>query len=151
MQEFEQLGIGVSADIDPHADDADATATGGDLGELAQLGHAVGGRLAIEEGMADRQQQHVGGVPFGERWDEVFNSDSQRYAGSNYGNEGNRSEAQSPWAASVWADYHFTGQALEGVTLGGGARYTGKNFGDSTIAPIRWMTSGRCSGTAWPY
>ncbi|MGE8405548.1 MAG: 1,4-alpha-glucan branching protein GlgB [Pseudomonas sp.] len=28
------------------------------------------------------------GVPFGERWDEVFNSDSQRYAGSNYGNEG---------------------------------------------------------------
>ncbi|MEE1923961.1 1,4-alpha-glucan branching protein GlgB [Pseudomonas sp. 148P] len=28
------------------------------------------------------------GVPFGERWDEVFNSDSQRYAGSNFGNEG---------------------------------------------------------------
>ena len=27
-------------------------------------------------------------MPFGERWDEVFNSDSQRYAGSNYGNEG---------------------------------------------------------------
>ena len=53
------------------------------------------------------------------------------YTKSNYGNEGNRSEAQSPWAASVWADYHFTGQALEGVTLGGGARYTGKNFGDS--------------------
>ncbi|PAA32365.1 TonB-dependent siderophore receptor [Pseudomonas fragi] len=53
------------------------------------------------------------------------------YTKSNYGNEGNRSEAQAPWAASVWADYHFTGQALAGVTLGGGARYTGKNFGDS--------------------
>ena len=53
------------------------------------------------------------------------------YSKSNYGNEGNRSEAQSPWAASVWADYHFTGQALQGVTLGGGARYTGKNYGDS--------------------
>ena len=53
------------------------------------------------------------------------------YSESNYGNEGNRSEAQSPWAASVWADYHFTGQALQGVTLGGGARYTGKNYGDS--------------------
>ncbi|KMM80840.1 TonB-dependent siderophore receptor [Pseudomonas deceptionensis] len=53
------------------------------------------------------------------------------YSKSNYGNEGNRSEAQAPWAASVWADYHFTAQALKGVTLGGGARYTGKNFGDS--------------------
>lgn len=53
------------------------------------------------------------------------------YTKSNWGNQGNRSEAQAPWAASVWTDYHFTGNALAGVTLGGGARYTGKNYGDS--------------------
>ena len=53
------------------------------------------------------------------------------YSKSNYGNQGNRSEAQAPWAASVWTDYHFTGNLLQGVTLGGGARYTGKNYGDS--------------------
>ncbi len=53
------------------------------------------------------------------------------YSKSNYDNKGNRSEAQAPWAASVWADYHFTGNVLQGVTLGGGARYTGKSYGDS--------------------
>ena len=53
------------------------------------------------------------------------------YSKSNYSDKGNRSQAQAPWAASVWADYHFTGAALHGLTLGGGARYTGKNNGDA--------------------
>lgn len=54
------------------------------------------------------------------------------YTKTNYNNKGKRNEAQAPWAASVWADYHFTGKALQGVTLGGGARYTGRNNGDSS-------------------
>ncbi|NWD27598.1 TonB-dependent siderophore receptor [Pseudomonas yamanorum] len=53
------------------------------------------------------------------------------YTKSNYGNEGNRNEAQAPWTGSVWADYHFASEALAGLTLGGGARYTGKKYGDS--------------------
>ncbi len=53
------------------------------------------------------------------------------YTKSNYGDEGNRNEAQAPWTGSAWADYHFTGDSLAGLTLGGGARYTGKKFGDS--------------------
>ena len=53
------------------------------------------------------------------------------YTKSNYGDEGNRSEAQAPWSASAWADYHFASDALAGLTVGGGARYTGKKYGDS--------------------
>jgi len=53
------------------------------------------------------------------------------YSKSNYSDKGHRSEAQAPWAASVWADYHFTANLLRGVTLGGGARYSGSGYGDS--------------------
>jgi iron complex outermembrane receptor protein len=53
------------------------------------------------------------------------------YTKSNYGDKGNRNESQAPWTASTWVDYHFAGEALTGLTLGGGARYTGKKYGDS--------------------
>lgn len=41
-----------------------------------------------------------------------------------------------PWGtpkhtASLWADYKFTNEALNGLTLGGGVRYIGKTYGDS--------------------
>ncbi|MFD2642317.1 TonB-dependent siderophore receptor [Pseudomonas japonica] len=49
------------------------------------------------------------------------------YTSSTYGDQGNRSEAQAPVSASLWLDYHFVG----GVTLGGGARHTGRKPGDS--------------------
>lgn len=54
------------------------------------------------------------------------------YTKSNYGDQGNRNEAQSPVSASVWADYHFTQAALSGLTFGAGARYTGRKPGDSS-------------------
>lgn len=54
------------------------------------------------------------------------------YTKSNYGDEGNRNEAQSPVSASLWADYHFTQAALNGLTFGAGARYTGRKPGDSS-------------------
>ncbi|RQO46010.1 TonB-dependent siderophore receptor [Pseudomonas sp. KBW05] len=53
------------------------------------------------------------------------------YTKSNYGEEGNRNESQAPWTASTWVDYHFAGDALAGLTVGGGARYTGKKYGNS--------------------
>ncbi len=53
------------------------------------------------------------------------------YTKSNDGDKGNRNESQAPWTASGWVDYHFAGNALAGLTLGGGARYTGKKYGDS--------------------
>ncbi|MDD0977189.1 TonB-dependent siderophore receptor [Pseudomonas fontis] len=53
------------------------------------------------------------------------------YTKSTYGDQGNRSEAQAPVAAMVWADYHFRQAFLDGVTLGMGARYTGRKPGDS--------------------
>ncbi|MDD1016403.1 TonB-dependent siderophore receptor [Pseudomonas rubra] len=53
------------------------------------------------------------------------------YTKSNYGDEGNRSEAQAPVSATLWADYHFTQAALNGLTVGAGARYTGRKPGDS--------------------
>ena len=40
------------------------------------------------------------------------------YSKSNYSTKGNRSEAQAPWAASLWTDYHFSGAVLHGLTLG---------------------------------
>lgn len=53
------------------------------------------------------------------------------YTKSNYAEKGNRSEAQAPVSASAWVDYHFTQAALNGLTFGVGARYTGKKPGDS--------------------
>lgn len=53
------------------------------------------------------------------------------YTKSNYGDEGNRNYSQAPWSGSVWADYHFTGDSLAGLTAGGGARYTGRKYGNS--------------------
>jgi iron complex outermembrane receptor protein len=54
------------------------------------------------------------------------------YTKSNYGDEGNRNESQAPVSASLWADYHFTQAALNGLTFGAGARYTGRKPGDSS-------------------
>jgi iron complex outermembrane receptor protein len=54
------------------------------------------------------------------------------YTKSTYGDEGNRNEAQAPVSASLWADYHFTQAALNGLTFGAGARYTGRKPGDSS-------------------
>lgn len=56
------------------------------------------------------------------------------YTKSNYGDKGNRSEAQAPVSATLWADYHFTQAALNGLTVGAGARYTGRKPGDSANA-----------------
>lgn len=53
------------------------------------------------------------------------------YTKSTYGDEGNRNESQAPWTASTWIDYHFASDALAGLTVGGGARYTGKKYGNS--------------------
>lgn len=53
------------------------------------------------------------------------------YTKSNYSEEGSRSEAQAPVSASLWSNYHFTQAALNGLTLGLGARYTGKKPGDA--------------------
>ncbi|MEE1926527.1 TonB-dependent siderophore receptor [Pseudomonas sp. 148P] len=50
------------------------------------------------------------------------------YTKSTYGDQGNRSEAQAPVTASLWLDYHL----VDGLTLGGGARYTGRKPGDSS-------------------
>jgi len=50
------------------------------------------------------------------------------YTRSTYGDEGNRNEAQAPVSASLWADYHFS----DGLSLGAGARYTGRKPGDSS-------------------
>jgi len=54
------------------------------------------------------------------------------YTASTYGDEGNRSEAQAPVSASLWVDYHVTAAGLDGLTVGGGARYTGRKPGDSS-------------------
>ncbi|MCU1760991.1 TonB-dependent siderophore receptor [Pseudomonas sp. 14P_8.1_Bac3] len=54
------------------------------------------------------------------------------YTKSNYGDQGNRNEAQAPVSASLWADYHFTQATLNGLTFGAGARYTGRKPGDSS-------------------
>lgn len=54
------------------------------------------------------------------------------YTKSNYGDQGNRNESQAPVSASLWADYHFTQAALNGLTFGAGARYTGRKPGDSS-------------------
>ncbi|MGE8186036.1 TonB-dependent siderophore receptor [Pseudomonas sp. NPDC086278] len=54
------------------------------------------------------------------------------YTKSTYGDQGNRNEAQAPVSASLWADYHFTQAALNGLTFGAGARYTGRKPGDSS-------------------
>src|SRR5690606_37322586 len=35
------------------------------------------------------------------------------------------------YTASFWADYTFSGGALEGLSLAAGARYNGRSFGDS--------------------
>lgn len=53
------------------------------------------------------------------------------YTRSTYGDEGNRNEAQAPVSASLWVDYHVTAAGLDGLVLGGGARYTGRKPGDS--------------------
>lgn len=50
------------------------------------------------------------------------------YTKSTYGDEGNRNEAQAPVSASLWLDYHL----VDGLTVGGGARYTGRKPGDSS-------------------
>lgn len=53
------------------------------------------------------------------------------YTKSTYGDEGNRNESQAPVSASLWADYHFNAALLDGLTVGAGARYTGRKQGDS--------------------
>ncbi|MCU1725080.1 TonB-dependent siderophore receptor [Pseudomonas sp. 5P_5.1_Bac1] len=53
------------------------------------------------------------------------------YTKSTYGDQGNRNESQAPVSASLWADYHFTGVGVDGLTVGAGARYTGRKPGDS--------------------
>lgn len=53
------------------------------------------------------------------------------YTKSTYGDQGNRNESQAPVSATLWADYHFTGSAVDGLTVGAGARYTGRKPGDS--------------------
>ncbi|WWV54115.1 TonB-dependent siderophore receptor [Pseudomonas silesiensis] len=53
------------------------------------------------------------------------------YTKSTYGDQGNRNEAQAPVSAALWVDYHFTQAALDGLTFGTGARYTGRKPGDS--------------------
>lgn len=53
------------------------------------------------------------------------------YTKDTWGNEDNRSEAQSPVSALVWANYHFTQASLNGLTFGVGARYTGRKPGDA--------------------
>ena len=54
------------------------------------------------------------------------------YTKSTYGDEGNRNESQAPVSATLWADYHITGVGLDGLTVGAGARYTGRKPGDSS-------------------
>lgn len=47
------------------------------------------------------------------------------------GTDGNRLSAIPHHAASLWADYAFApGSALDGLSVGAGARYTGRSFGD---------------------
>ena len=53
------------------------------------------------------------------------------YTASTYGDQGNRSEAQAPVSASLWVDYHVSAAGLDGLTVGGGARHTGRKPGDS--------------------
>ena len=66
------------------------------------------------------------------------------------GNEGNRSEAQSPWAASVWADYHFTkrlfynyylrSMSLASIQLPVGLVLL---FGGAIYGGVHWLASPR--------
>ncbi|WP_082457630.1 TonB-dependent siderophore receptor [Pseudomonas sp. Leaf48] len=53
------------------------------------------------------------------------------YTKDTWGNQDNRNEAQSPVAAALWVDYHFTQASLNGLTFGAGARYTGRKPGDA--------------------
>lgn len=54
------------------------------------------------------------------------------YTKTNYpSDKGNRSEAQAPVSATLWGNYHFTRALLNGLTVGLGARYTGKKPADS--------------------
>lgn len=52
------------------------------------------------------------------------------YTKGNWGEEGNRNEAQSPVSATLWVDYHFNQAVIDGLTFGAGARYTGRKPGD---------------------
>ncbi|MEN0105112.1 MAG: TonB-dependent siderophore receptor [Pseudomonas sp.] len=52
------------------------------------------------------------------------------YTKGNWGEEGNRSEAQAPVSATLWIDYHFNQAVIDGLTFGAGARYTGRKPGD---------------------
>lgn len=53
------------------------------------------------------------------------------YTKDTWGNQDHRNEAQAPVSATVWADYHFTQAALNGLTFGAGARYTGRKPGNA--------------------
>ncbi|MDH4580523.1 TonB-dependent siderophore receptor [Pseudomonas sp. BN415] len=50
---------------------------------------------------------------------------------SNLGTEGNTPFRTPEHMASLWADYVVQGGVLEGLRIGGGARYVGSTFGDS--------------------
>ncbi|MNF86281.1 Ferrichrome-iron receptor precursor [compost metagenome] len=50
---------------------------------------------------------------------------------SNLGTEGNTPFRTPEHMASLWADYAVQGGVLEGLRIGGGARYVGSTFGDS--------------------
>ncbi|MBP7001939.1 TonB-dependent siderophore receptor [Amaricoccus sp.] len=51
---------------------------------------------------------------------------------SNDGDEGNRPALVPEHAASLWANYAVQSGPLEGLSFGGGVRYVGSSFGDST-------------------
>lgn len=53
------------------------------------------------------------------------------YTKETYGNQDNRNEAQAPVSATAWVNYHFAQAAIDGLTWGVGARYTGRKPGDA--------------------
>lgn len=54
-----------------------------------------------------------------------------RITNSNYGDEGKQVVGQAPWSGSLWADYHFATGVFDGLGLGAGMRWTGKQYADA--------------------
>ena len=52
----------------------------------------------------------------------------------NDGDEGNRPALVPEHEASLWANYAFRSDRLDGLSMGGGVRYVGSSYGDSTNA-----------------
>lgn len=53
---------------------------------------------------------------------------------SNDGDEGNRPALVPEHEASLWANYAFRSDRLDGLSMGAGVRYVGSSYGDSTNA-----------------